>query len=593
MSIVSLCRVTLFGLLGDKQKILEDLQALGCLHLVPLAAVPEESENEPPQHAVEARKALRYLLDVPERRRQVHDAPVFDMAATVARVLDNQHGLRQVRDRRDSLALRARELTPWGDFRLPPGDQLGERRLWFYILPLRELPALEALELPWQMVHRDNRQAWVVVVHETEPNPETLPLYRTHTGALSLSEVERRLEQAEIALEDILAERVSLTRWIYQILAHMARAEDEASLRFAASRALETDPLFAVQGWAPERDRERLADFALDRGLALLAEAPTPQDQPPTLLDNPSSLAAGEDLTGFYQMPPYRGWDPSSVLFFSFALFFSMILSDAGYAALLGLLLLALWRRLGRGERGRRLRVLGAALAGASLIWGVLVGSYFGTGPPEGSLAGYLKVLDINDFETMMRLSVGIGMLHLVMANGQQAWLHWGRRESGVPLGWIAVMLGGMVLWIELGQPGILLTGLGFTLVFWFGGSHPLDGARGLALRVLQGLRALTDVTKVFGDVLSYLRLFALGLASASLALTFNGLARQVMEQYPGVGLLFGLVILLVGHTLNLALSVMSGVVHGLRLNFIEFYNWALSGEGYPFKAFRKKELRE
>jgi V/A-type H+-transporting ATPase subunit I len=56
---------------------------------------------------------------------------------------------------------------------------------------------------------------------------------------------------------------------------------------------------------------------------------------------------------------------------------------------------------------------------------------------------------------------------------------------------------------------------------------------------------------------------------------------------------LSGLLILLVGHALNLALGVMSGVVHGLRLNFIEFYDWALSGEGYPFKAFRKKELRE
>jgi V/A-type H+-transporting ATPase subunit I len=90
--------------------------------------------------------------------------------------------------------------------------------------------------------------------------------------------------------------------------------------------------------------------------------------------------------------------------------------------------------------------------------------------------------------------------------------------------------------------------------------------------------------------VLSYLRLFALGLASASLALTFNDLARQVADEVPGLGLLFAILILLVGHVLNLLLSVMSGVVHGLRLNFIEFYNWALLGEGYPFRPFKKKE---
>jgi V/A-type H+-transporting ATPase subunit I len=115
---------------------------------------------------------------------------------------------------------------------------------------------------------------------------------------------------------------------------------------------------------------------------------------------------------------------------------------------------------------------------------------------------------------------------------------------------------------------------------------------RSALLRLLDGVRALTGVTRVFGDVLSYLRLFALGLASASLALTFNDLARQA-GQVQGMGLLFAILILLVGHLLNLLLALMSGVVHGLRLNYIEFYNWALSGEGYAFQPFKKKESRE
>jgi V/A-type H+-transporting ATPase subunit I len=90
--------------------------------------------------------------------------------------------------------------------------------------------------------------------------------------------------------------------------------------------------------------------------------------------------------------------------------------------------------------------------------------------------------------------------------------------------------------------------------------------------------------------VLSYLRLFALGLASASLAVTFNDLATQAMGAGPGIGLLLALLILALGHVLNLVLAVVSGVVHGLRLNLIEFYNWGINEEGYPFNAFRKKE---
>jgi len=108
-------------------------------------------------------------------------------------------------------------------------------------------------------------------------------------------------------------------------------------------------------------------------------------------------------------------------------------------------------------------------------------------------------------------------------------------------------------------------------------------------MRVLGGLQGVSAITKIFGDVLSYLRLFALGLAGASLAMTFNNLAVQARE-VEGLGLLYFILILLLGHGLNILLSLMSAVVHGLRLNVIEFFNWGLTDEGYPYKSFSKKE---
>jgi V/A-type H+-transporting ATPase subunit I len=88
------------------------------------------------------------------------------------------------------------------------------------------------------------------------------------------------------------------------------------------------------------------------------------------------------------------------------------------------------------------------------------------------------------------------------------------------------------------------------------------------------------------------LRLFALGLASAALAITFNQIASQIGKNIPGLGILLAIIILLVGHALNLLLGIINGFVHGLRLNYIEFFNWAISEEGYPFKAFRKTEVK-
>jgi len=439
------------------------------------------------------------------------------------------------------------------------------------------------------------------VIHTEEPAADALPVPRTHTGARSLSEVSRRLEAAELELEEVEAERLALTRWIYLIASHLAQAEDSAGLRYAESQAYRDEALFLVQGWVAAADVPQVAALAEARGLALLLEEPGPDDLPPTLLENPPALAAGEDLVGFYQMPAYRSWDPSRVLFVSFTAFFAMILSDAGYAAVLALLLGAGWRRAGRSEGGRRLRNLGVALVGASLLWGVAVGSYFGVAPPAGTVWDGLKLLDINDFGTMMRLSVGIGVLHLLLANAEMARVAGPGAARRAALSWMAALLGGFLLWLGSGEgapAGLaggaqILMGGGLAGVLLLGSDRQITGGATLALRLLDGLKEVTRLTQAFGDVLSYLRLFALGLASASLALTFNGLAQEVANDMPGLGLLFAILILAVGHLLNLALSLMSGVVHGLRLNFIEFYNWALSGEGYPFRPFKKTELHE
>ena len=165
-------------------------------------------------------------------------------------------------------------------------------------------------------------------------------------------------------------------------------------------------------------------------------------------------------------------------------------------------------------------------------------------------------------------------------------------------VGWIVGLIGATLLvYAEPrtgpAQAGPILLVAGVALVFLFSSDRPLSGQpRDYVLRLLDGLKALLGIMGAFGDVLSYMRLFALGLASASLALTFNSLALQAMEAAPGLGLLFAILILIAGHIVNLGLAVMSGVVHGLRLNFIEFYKWGMPGEGTAFRRFARKEVQ-
>jgi len=510
-------------------------------------------------------------------------------------VVANQRRTRALADRRDFLETRLADLEPWGDFRLPQEAALGGYRLWFYIVPSDRLRLLPKDGPAWHIVHQDPRQAHVVVIARDEPPREAMPVPRIHTGKIPPGELRQELDSVQLRLEDLAAERASLTRWIHLISHNLAHAENQTALRHAGEMTLDTSGLFIVQGWAPEAAVPRLEAYARDLGLALVSEAPGPDDRPPTLLDNPDQVAGGQDLVSFFQTPAYTGWDPSQVLFFSFALFFAMILGDAGYAAVLLLALLAGWARMGRSTAGRRLRYLALAMLVAALVYGVLVGSYFGVSPPPDSPLAGLHILDINDYPAMMRLSVAVGVLHVTLANAVTAWRQttWMARLS--PLGWAGAVIGGYLMWVgdaEMKRLGTSLLVAGLAAVLLFTSTRPWRRPMDLALRLLDGLMGLTKVSAALGDILSYMRLFALGLASASLAVTFNHLAQDVRAALPGIGLLFSILILLLGHALNLALGVMSGVVHGLRLNFIEFYNWSVSDEGYPFRSFAKKEVR-
>ncbi|NIO06473.1 MAG: V-type ATP synthase subunit I, partial [Deltaproteobacteria bacterium] len=267
------------------------------------------------------------------------------------------------------------------------------------------------------------------------------------TGNKSLTELERLLEEVELELEDLQVERSSLTRWCYLFARNLHRLEDQAQLLEASHQTHDEGPLFALQAWAPRENGEELRAYAEKMHLALEVEEPGPGDNPPTLLRNQPSLAGGQDLVTFYMTPGYWFSDPSTIVFFSFALFFAMILGDVGYGSILGLGLLLGWPRMSRSDLGRRLRVLFAALISATIGYGFLVGSYFGMAPPEGAPLAALKILDLRDYGSMMRVSVVIGVAHLVLANVMDAWRQ--RRSSGAlaPMGWIAMLLGGMALW--------------------------------------------------------------------------------------------------------------------------------------------------
>ncbi|MEM9632044.1 MAG: V-type ATPase 116kDa subunit family protein [Pseudomonadota bacterium] len=596
MTIVPLVKVNLVGILDDKEKVLEAAQVFGTLHLIALTSAQKELEAVPAGLGREAVEALRWLMDCQAQRRPVTEPDDFHLEEVVDRTLKNRKALKDCQDLLAKLDRRIQDVEPWGDFSFSELEEIGHNRLWFYVVPHSKLKAVDTSDKVLEVVHQDRYRSYVVLLSPEEPAVNAMPVPRTHVGSASLSQLKRAYEKAAIDLEELELERQSLTKWRYILARNLAAARDLSARQRAALETADSERIFMLQAWARRDQVAEIQELAAKLGIAAVFEELSEEDSPPTLLENAKALEAGEDLVEFYQTPGYRDWDPSSVVYVSFIIFFGMIMTDAGYGLLLLALLFLFRKRFTGSELGRRMFRMFAWLMISTTAFGVATGSYFGVAPPEGSFLAHLKVLHLKDVDTMMKITLTIGVVHIVLANLLRA-IH-EKTLSGrfQPIGWSLVALGGLATFLGQGTAfaaaGPVSIILGLLTVGFFGSDRKVDSVKSGGLRIFDGLAALARIVNIFSDVLSYMRLFALGLAAASLAETINSLSGQLNHAVPGIGLLIALLVLSIGHAINIGLGIIAGFVHGLRLNVIEFFNWGLKDEGKPFRPFKKEETR-
>jgi V/A-type H+-transporting ATPase subunit I len=597
MAIVPLDKITLYGTLDQKDSVLDRLQELGCMHLIDL--------QNSTTHALEivskdAREALRYLQAAPSKRHATQKRWHYDREQVVDEALRIKRTRIELFQERDYLQAAIEDLEPWGDFRVDVDLEARGIKLWFYVIPRRRLEAVQQSESLWHIARLDPQNAYVVIVAAEQPTEiGTAPIALDRRP---LRELKRRLGAVEEELDELLWQRVSLTRWRELLRFDLDAADDLVARRAAAAGTLDTDPLFALQGWVPRAMTEPIRQLADEHEMAISVEPSSQDELPPTLLQNPTAIAGAEGCVTFYITPNYHTWDPTPIVYLAFSFFFAMIVADAGYGFIMALLLVAFRGRLNRSAGSRRLRNLIRGIVALTIVYGVLVGSYFGISPPRGSWLARLQLQWaeqplVNNQQAMMILAVSIGVLHLVAANLIRAWKDRRTTRSLGRVGWAVVMIGGfatamgtMTANAPVEHGGELLLAIGMILVVLFSSDEPLwtRSIKSHLRRMFDGAMQVTNLPKAFGDILSYLRLFALGLASAQLAVTFNGLSQDAAK-IGGVGTLLAILIAVFGHGINFVLAIMGGVVHGLRLNCIEFFNWSLTEEGRPFQPFRKK----
>lgn len=378
-----------------------------------------------------------------------------------------------------------------------------------------------------------------------------------------------------------------LTRSRKLLEAWRLRLADE--VRFEEARAaMETiGAVVVMRGFVPVDETPRVARLAAERQWGLWVSEVEDPAAAPTLIRNPRWVRPIEPLFSFLGVVPgYGQVDISASFLVFFGLFFAIIVGDAGYG-LLFLVLSEVARRRWPEAPGRVITLL-RVLSLATIAWGLATGNFFGMAALPSALAA-LRLEWLTEERNVMTLAFTIGVTHLTLAHAWNVVRFHNSTRALVEVGWIATTwtMYFLARQLVLGDPFPPLAwvslGVGVALIATF-----ITPWRLLRREWFTHAMLPLNLVSNFVDVVSYVRLFAVGAASFAVAESFNALAGSI--SLGGVlGAVLSAVVLLFGHTLNVLLAVMGVLVHGVRLNTLEFASHlSLSWTGHAYRPFAR-----
>ncbi|MFY9982445.1 MAG: V-type ATP synthase subunit I [Methanoregula sp.] len=387
----------------------------------------------------------------------------------------------------------------------------------------------------------------------------------------------------------------------------------EAPLRFAT-----TSKVFVAEGWVPA-DRTKGVSEALDKatgGKVFVTELPVDpvHDAVPVEYNNPSFAKPAQMLMDIYSRPMYTEVDPTLMLAIVFPIFFGLILGDVGYGILLLIMCFAL-RRVLKGDDAREFLVVLRNASISSIIFGILFSEFLGFELPWAPII-FSRHLNIGGTEAagqgpaiaeLMVLAIWIGILHITLGRALGMINH-ARQDHGAHrvkavlanLGWITVMWGILIgIWSMFALPLMpdlsklpVVAGLPAGLVV-----AAVLIVMGILFIVRDAVLEIVELPTIISHVLSYARLVAVGLSSVAIAMVVNYMS---IGMFIGPGLknlsilgivliIVGVMVFLIGHAFNLALGILGGGLHSIRLHYVEFFTKFYKGGGRKYIPFGMK----
>jgi len=581
---------------------LNSLQELGMVDITRSNKAIDKYSEESLSLSARYKNALDYLSNIANANKKakkekasfkeiVEDIPKDKLLNTIEHYRSLEKALKS---ELMNLERDARNAAKWGDFNLEDVRKINDLgyELHFYTISEKKFNPQWENDYILQILNKlDGKVYFTILVPKNEKCD--LNISESDFPETSISEINKRIKEAENELEQLtykingLAAQINSLQELYDVLL------TEMDMHFAnvASTKSGEGSIAVLEGFAPKEQEQEISEFLNKSCAYYLKEEAKEEDNPPIKLKNNKFARLFAPIASLYDLPNYGELDLTPYFAPFYMLFFGFCLGDMGYGLLLviiGLLVTILKKGTKTADYGKLVTVLGIG----SIIMPLFSGTVFGMKLYDLGL-GLNKETFFSDTQ-MFWFSIIWGIVQIAFGRIIYAiacFKHKKFDPAFTNLGWALVLLAlsfmyagsqsGSAILPDIATKIMLYAGLVFILFC----SKP---TKIFILRPFAGIISLYDITGLFGDVLSYIRLFGLGTSGGILALVVNAIAMQIAG-IPYVGWGIAIIILIFGHLAVLGLSALSAFVHPVRLTFVEFYkNASFQGGGRAFNPFKK-----
>ena len=577
---------------GDADAFLEKLQSVGVVDITrSLKPIDEKSEKLSARAEV-YRKALAALKTVEKA-----DDPGQKPTDFAVEVMETVREKEVIEAQLPQLRKEADELVPWGQFDAKSFDRLKETGLKLHFYKAKAIDPAWKEQYALSEISNLGGYSYFVVVSENEEGYD-FPLKELPAPDRDSAAVEQQIAELEAQVKQ-KEHRLAQLKWyeseIQEELDKSLSSLDLHLAHLSGERAAE-DYLTVFEGFAPAETEPALIDMLEKEQVLYLVDKAKVEDNPPIQLKNNKFVSMFELLTDMYGRPKYDEFDPTVFISIFFMLFFAFCMGDMGYGLVLIGASLALKKVLGK------IAPLGVTLGIATTVVGFLFHTFFSmdmlqwTWIPD-TVKQIMLPSTIAGYDGTMVLALLVGIVHICLAmivKTYQSTKVKGFANSLGTWGWTLLIVGGIIVG-GLALMGVMDKALTKWIVIILGSLSALgifflnDLHRNPLMNFGSGLwDTYNTATGLLGDVLSYLRLYALGLAGAKLGEAFNAIGVQALGD-GGFGWIAFILIVVIGHVLNIAMCVLGAFVHPLRLNFLEFFkNSGYEGSGRKYNPLQQ-----